>query len=419
MDRHGAWSSSVRGGMIRPPRLLVLAGALLVGSFAGTALAAPGGGVGGGPGFPPMPPGVPGVDELGGPFQPLTLSELRLWLRGRLLFDRDFNALDGVGTPEMNADSCRACHQDPVMGGAGPLELNVSRFANDNGGLGPFTDLPGGQAASKLRPTPINTRENYPVGHPDPTANADVFEQRQTPTTFGLGLIEMIPDEEILKHEDPDDLDGDGIRGVARIIMVDGKPEIGRFGWKAQIPRVSDFVRDAMGGELGITTPDDGRGFAFVSDDDDVPDPELTPLNTNAVAFFLFMLAPPPQISSNDPLVVQGKDIFKAIKCNGCHVPSLKGGPDGRVKLFSDLLLHDVQQPGFRGMSEPGAPSGMYRTPPLWGVRDTAPYMHDGRAETLHDAIVMHAGEASFSSAAYNALDVIEQQALVEYLKTL
>ncbi len=57
-----------------------------------------------------------------------------IFLRGQELFDRDFNRKDGVGAPEMNADSCRACHQDPVMGGAGPLEVNVSRFASDNGG---------------------------------------------------------------------------------------------------------------------------------------------------------------------------------------------------------------------------------------------------------------------------------------------
>ena len=59
--------------------------------------------------------------------------------RGRALFDKPFALVEGLGAPEMNADSCKACHQDPELGGAGALELNVSLFGNDNDGNGPFT----------------------------------------------------------------------------------------------------------------------------------------------------------------------------------------------------------------------------------------------------------------------------------------
>src|SRR5262245_57469866 len=192
------------------------------------------------------------VGEPGGPSRALDPAEEARFLRGRALFDRDFHRAAGLGAPEMNADSCRACHQDPVMGGAGALELNVSRFARDNGGAGPFQDLPGGEILSKLRPPYVPGREEYPLGV------ADVVEQRATPSVLGDGLIEGIPDEAILKHEDPLDLDGDGIRGVARRLTIDGQTELGRFGWKAQVPTLFDFVKNALGGELGLTSVDDG-----------------------------------------------------------------------------------------------------------------------------------------------------------------
>ena len=245
---------------------------------------------------------LPAAGETGGPVKGLTHQEYRLFLKGRKVFDRDFDLTRGLGTPELNADSCRACHEDPILGGTGGLELNVSRFGNDNGGLGPFVNLPGGQAVSKMRPTPENTRENYPVGNADPLQNADVFEQRQTPTAFGIGAIQTIPASAILANADPDDLNGDGIKGVARILTIAGQEEVGRLGWKAQVPLVKDFARDAMGGELGITTPDDGRGFAFVTDEDTVADPELSTADLDALIFFLENLAPPKPALQGGPL---------------------------------------------------------------------------------------------------------------------
>ncbi len=358
---------------------------------------------------------LPGAGETGGPVKGLTHQEFRLFLKGRKIYDRDFTAERGLGTPELNADSCRACHEDPVLGGAGGLELNVSRFGHDGAGLEPFVNLPGGQAVSKMRPTPINTRENYPAGDVDPALNADVFEQRQTPINFGIGLIETISDATILANADPDDLDGDGIKGVARMLTVAGQPEVGRFGWKAQVPLVKDFARDAMGGELGITTPDDGRGFAFVTDADSIADPELSTPDLDALIFFLSKMAGPKPALLGGPLVAQGKALFSALKCDRCHIPQLQGA-NGPVKLFSDLLLHDVMGPTFRGMAEPGAPSGMFRTPPLWGVKDSAPYLHDGRASTLEAAILAHQGEGSFSSTGFAALTEDAKLALLAFL---
>lgn len=354
---------------------------------------------------------VPGVGEPGGPERALSAAEMEQWLRGRRLFDHPFHRSDGLGSPEMNADSCRGCHQDPALGGAGGLELNVSRFARDNLGFGPFQDLPGGQAASKLRPPYVAGREEH-------SAQADVFEQRQTPSILGAGLLDSISDAEILAREDPVDRDGDGIRGVARRVTVGGRTEIGRFGWKAQIPRLRDFAKDAMAGELGITTPDDGRGFALLSDGDATSDPELDESQVEDLFFFMANLAAPRRVGALDPEVALGELLFEQVGCAKCHVPEL-AGPAGPVRAYTDLLLHDVWPQSFRGMAEPGAGPGVYRTPPLWGIRHTAPYMHDGRAESLRAAILLHAGEAQAVRLAVLGLTAAEMDALLAFLSDL
>jgi CxxC motif-containing protein (DUF1111 family) len=136
------------------------------------------------------------------------------------------------------------------------------------------------------------------------------------------------------------------------------------------------------------------------------------------VALFLRELGPPLRTFSTDPAVLTGEALFTSIGCAKCHIPELQG-ESGPVPLFSDLLLHDVMPAGFRGMAEVGAPAGSYRTPPLWGIKNTAPYMHDGRGETLADAIVKHDGEALAVRQAYEALSGSDQAALIAFLNDL
>lgn len=354
----------------------------------------------------------PGPGQPGGPLRVLAGEEAARFERGRALFEQDFHRSRGLGAPDMNADSCRACHQDPVVGGAGGLELNVSRFAHDDGGRGPFVDLPGGQMLSRLRPPYASAREEYVA------AEADVFEQRQTPSLLGGGLIELVPDAAILAGEDPLDANGDGIRGIARMLVVAGRTELGRFGWKAQVPSLADFVRDALGGELGLTTSDDGRGFALASDADLHPEPEITDEEAADLAFFLANLAPPRRTGSLAPEVLLGELLFERIGCARCHVPALESAL-GPVPLYSDLLLHDVWPAAFRGMSEPEAGPGVFRTPPLWGVRTSAPYLHDGRAASLRAAILLHDGEALEVRRAFEALPGRDREALIAFLEDL
>ncbi len=184
------------------------------------------------------------------------------------------------------------------------------------------------------------------------------------------------------------------------------------------IPDLADFVRDAMFGELGLTTPDDGRGFATASDADGTADPEINDLQVANIAAFMASLPAPARGGSNDPRVAQGQAVFTAVGCAKCHIPSLDG-PTGAVPLFSDLLLHNVMPAGYRGMAEPGAGVGVFRTPPLWGIKDTAPYMHDGRAADLRAAILAHFGEATAVRNNYQARSPDDQDALLVFLNDL
>lgn len=357
---------------------------------------------------------VPGVGEMGGPSRILDPTEMQQWLRGRALFDHDFTPDEGLGSPGMNADSCRACHQDPLIGGAGGLELNVSRFGHHDG-VG-FIDLTGGQGLSKLFPPTEAGREEYDPD--DAVTPANVFEQRQTPALFGAGLIDSIPDAEILSGERMTP-DADGVLGIARIIGATGMDEVGRFGWKAQLPHLGDFIRDAFGAEMGVTTGDPGmRTFGLRTDADAAADPEVGEPGFDDMLFFLSNLAPPPQGRIQSAERDEGETLFTTIGCAACHTPTLAGA-GGPVPLFSDLLLHDVSPDDFQGMEEPGAANGFYRTPPLWGNCFTAPYMHDGAAETVEEAILAHDGEALVIRQRYEALTDDEKAALLLFLSDI
>ena len=117
---------------------------------------------------------VPPVGDWGGPDRVLTDVELEQWIRGRKVFDKDWRQFEGLGTPDMNADSCRACHQQPVIGAGGALDTNVTQFGNDNGGAGPFTELPGGLVAT---PDSLHVRSVHHRGLPQSRYGAQLRQK--------------------------------------------------------------------------------------------------------------------------------------------------------------------------------------------------------------------------------------------------
>jgi CxxC motif-containing protein (DUF1111 family) len=358
--------------------------------------------------LPPDAP-VPAVGAFGGPVAALSGEEEAAFLRGRGRFDRDFSIDEGVGAPRFNGDSCRACHFEPVLGGSGPRGVNVMRHGllSTDGAFVPPT---------------VGTILHRVNAHPeDPIraqAGAVVFEHRQTPPLFGLGLVEGIDEADIVALADPDDrAEPFGISGKAS--YTDGG-RFARFGWKAQVPDLDEFARDAFSAELGLTLPyAEGRTFGRLFDDDDVPDPEIDAATLADVAGFVRTLGPPPPGPVVDPVAVsRGEQAFADLGCADCHVPTLPGA-DGPVALYSDLLLHDVLPDGEPGVEDAAAEVGEYRTAPLWGVGSSGPWLHDGRADTLTDAILGHAGEAEAARERFSVLTPAEQAELTAFLESL
>ena len=356
---------------------------------------------------PPDEP-VPAVGEFGGPYRQLDAEEAARFLAGRTMFDREFGLSEGLGAPRMNGDSCRACHFDPVIGGSGPRGVNVMRHGIQEP-AGAFTEPTVGTILHKT--TSLEGSDNRPQ------VDADIFEHRQTPALFGLGLIDAIDEQVIAAAADQDDLDGDGISG--RVSLVESG-QLGRFGWKGQVPSLAEFVRDAVTAELGMTLPEqEGLTFGQVVDEDDIPDPEMSLVEAGALLDFMTLLGPPPRQPAADPdAALAGEVLFEAIGCASCHTPSLPG-PEGPVALYSDLLLHEILPDGALGIEEASANMWEFRTPPLWGLSQTGPYLHSGLAETIDQAIRAHDGEAVAIREAYVALTEREQAELLAFLDTL
>ncbi|MEM7517008.1 MAG: hypothetical protein AAF368_08820, partial [Planctomycetota bacterium] len=68
---------------------------------------------------------LPDVGTEGGPLRELDAEESAKWLAGRAIFEKEWSAEEGLGSPHFNAVSCATCHKDPAVGGAGANEFNV------------------------------------------------------------------------------------------------------------------------------------------------------------------------------------------------------------------------------------------------------------------------------------------------------
>lgn len=357
-----------------------------------------------------VPPDEPIAEagDWGGPIKELTEPQAQKFLAGRAQFDRDTRHADGLGLGAgFNGDSCRACHFDPVVGGSGPPGVNVTRQGIVDPTTFEYTQPEDGTMVHHFR----NDRTR-PAQNPQ----CNVIELRQTPALFGLGLVDRIPEDQILSREDPDDADQDGISGKARR-LADGR--LGRFGWKAPLPRLEDFVRDALSNEVGLTLADGPEHVAGVpGDDDEIADPEFGGDRYDALVFFNDQLAPPPrgEIGGAER---RGEQVFEEIGCEACHTAEMTTADGEPVPLYSDLLLHDVAPEGYMGIADGDATMREFRTPPLWGLRRSAPYMHDGLAPTIEVAIQRHEAEGEASRLAYEELSAADRDDLTAFLESL
>ncbi len=388
----------------------------------------------------------------------LNTGQLATFEFGRSIFKKSFTRREGLG-PHFNATSCASCHEDPVEGGSSQhyRDFFLAGRLNQEGILEKiYPDCTEFNAPSQRTECclpsmviphygPRGDNENpvaSGVEHPS-LSQADVVAIRNAPPMFGLGLFRLVSDEEILSRADPQDANGDGISGRINRIE-DENNQIGRFGYKCQTASIEAFNRGALNNQMGITSnsiefamgpAQDEKPFldelfeiktAYaqvaapmdeLTDYDGIPDPELSRGELIALVFFQENLAAPRRgrITSS---VRQGESVFLQLGCTSCHTASLNTRI-GKIHPYTDLLLHDMGPELADGITMKQALGNEFRTQPLWGLCEHSPFLHDGRAATVRDAILLHGGEAERARNAYAELNQRDTLMLHRFLESL
>lgn len=344
----------------------------------------------------------------GEPVAILSMNALQEYEKGFNIFIKNWTVNEGLG-PLFNAQSCVNCHRTPLPGGSGTTRetfvshSNKIKDATNNTALPLFKVEQNGEISKITLPQVTTLRKTQPL--------------------FGLGLLEAVPDEVILAYSDPEDKDSNGISG--RPVQFDRL--LGRFGWKGNIPTIEKFVENAFNTELGLISNilvDNLQSASHIKQDKKVV--EVSKEQIHLVSQFIRFLAapPPPKI---DQFFLKGEKIFERVNCTGCHRPKLLSEYkiDNRVKryeisAYTDLLVHDMGASLSDNIENNNVSKQEFRTPPLWGLSFTGPpYLHDGRAFTIEQAIEAHAGEADKSLYKYRNLSREEHKLLLTFLKAL
>lgn len=375
-----------------------------------------------------QPPPPPPPNGLGAPLAGLTTAERAAFDQGRMAFSTREDALTGLG-PVFNGDSCVQCHNAGAPGGAGndPTLTRVTRIGGIRNGV--YSDLAdlGGPVLQRRSLREFNPR--YPHAGEVVPAGAQFVSRRVTTPLFGLGLIEAIPEATILARTRL--VLPDGVAGVANLVVnaENGRTEVGRFGWKSQVSKIGVFSADAYLNEMGVTTPLFPRenlpqGRPIAPGADLVGDPEDRVDAGRFTNFMKFVSAPPQRPLT--PSALRGQTVFNNLGCNNCHVASMNTGPNlsaalanKNVNLYSDLLLHKMGTTLADGIVQGKATGDMFRTAPLWGLSVRRLLLHDGRAATIDQAILLHGGEAERSRQRFSAATTLDRGALNEFLNSL
>lgn len=341
---------------------------------------------------------------------------------GKALFERNWvqapasaSAADGLG-PYFNARSCEACHRG---GGAGVATLATMNLVVDDPLYGHMLQL---RAVPGLTPE-VAAELTYEVAdsvafadgttvslqRPRIVANVAIAPRaslRRAPALAGLARLEQVPLAALQALADPDDSDGDGISGkVAR----------GRFGWKAEAANLHEQVARALSLDLGLGNP----LFPSAAGDCTLQQTacheaaraetgaalEAPELVLGLLVTYLQSLPAPAAPTPGG----EGAELFARLGCQSCHTAELAGDV-GTLRPYTDLLLHDLG-PGLAAGSDPD-----WRTAPLWGMGESGPFLHDGRAGSLAEAIFWHAGEAENAREAYQHLNSAQRAVLHAWL---
>jgi CxxC motif-containing protein (DUF1111 family) len=378
---------------------------------------------------------------------------------------------DGLG-PLYNAQSCRECHQSPVSGAASQVaELRVGHLGPDGHFRNPEIPIAHGTEVISGRSL-VNDRAICPnAAFPDKEIQERVPET-ETIRTFRLslsllgdGFVEAVADKTLI------DLAEQQCKSSHRkicgqvlqvpIVEAPGQMSVGRFGWKDQHASLLSFAGDAYLNEMGITNriqPDEVTSLCNdTSEPNDKPSPDGLSDIDHFARFIRATKAPArdSQLASG-AAAKKGEGLFDKIGCATCHVETLTTAPAG-TKInggtftipaalgsvtfhpWGDFLMHDVgtgdgilqatrehygkrvfqMMSDYLSKQDFEGSRNKIRTAPLWGVRLRPRLMHDGESLTLRDAIIRHRGEAVHVSQKFEKLKGEEQEAIIEFLKSL
>ena len=377
---------------------------------------------------------------------------------------------DGLG-PLYNATGCSACHsrdgrgQPPAPGDemlsmlvrlsvpgmdahGGPLEeptyggqfqpRGIPGIDGEGATHLDWVEMPGtyadGTAFSLRHATLTFTTLSYGPMQPD-----TMFSVRVAASQYGLGLLEVVSETDLLANADPDDADHDGISGRPNHVwnQITGAVSLGRFGWKANQPSIRQQTAGAMLGDIGMSSSiDTAQNCTSVETECAAAptggEPELTDQIVDLLVFYGQTLAVPARRDVGDPTVLRGRALFRDAGCADCHVPSFTTGTSETAALtaqhiwpYTDLLLHDMGEGLADHRPDFEATGTEWRTPPLWGigllmtVNRHELLLHDGRARGFEEAILWHGGEAEAAREAFRSMGADDRAALVRFLRSL
>lgn len=365
---------------------------------------------------------------LDGPVNGLSFEQKQRFLAGDFAFnDEVFTASKGLG-PLFVATSCGSCHAGD---GKGHPFTTLVRFGQIDSTGNQFLHLGGPQLQNRAISGFV----------PEQIPSGATFSKFTPPANTGLGYLEAVSDDDILALADPNDLDGDGISGTVSwcnipsyvsphqgAISNNGR-YIGRFGKKAGAYNLLHQTVNAYTQDMGIASSYNPIDIYTNM----VVEPEVANQTINNVVFYLKTLKVPPRRNIDDPKVQQGQTLFSQIGCESCHKGTLQTGYSVIEPLsykefypYTDLLLHDMGSGLDDGYTEGSAFTFEWRTPALWGLglsvnSQGGQYylMHDGRAHSIEDAILLHGGEATASKSSFIQLAPDEKALLIKFLESL
>jgi len=364
----------------------------------------------------------------------LTLEERNAFSRGAVEFNRVRQL-----SADHNANSCAHCHVKDGRGITHAIDFHSTGFSVLNPTNGEAAGIYRHPATSTypqgklegvrwrhVRTIELPGRLKVDLVVPDAIVDglsSTHVDLRTSPGVYGLGLLEAITDEQLRELVRRRLYLRFGVKGrLGEVAKSEGGlPRVGRFGWKASFASLDEQVVAALANELGNRKgqagQEESQQGAAVAD----------------LTAYLRSIAVPARDRESVDRSKRGAGLFSRVGCATCHKPSwdrvgVAGSKERlarpeKIYPFTDLLLHDMG-PGLRANNS-DALSAYWRTPALWGigvqasVSPQAGFLHDGRARTVLEAILWHAGEAQHSIARFQALSPRDRDHLLGFLSSL